>query len=266
MRGEGEVAAGRQERERPPDSAVSVRGPSAAAGCQGRPVPGTSTGRARISPVRGPVTSRSRLATCPSACRHPTVQMNRADEQGPPVRAAEHQRERRPVLGHLDALQDRAARRDADDRAAGGAGPDRALGIHRDAVRAGSRVSMTSASPSMSTAMTCRSIQLQNHSLPSCHRGDSGIPRPLSRILGSVMTFSPSWPRRPLPLYERPCPRSTTRGRRRTPPAVRDLSRGAPRAAGQVTPAGRRRCGLPPATMNPSVEQRRSRIAGRRGQ
>jgi hypothetical protein len=31
---------------------------------------------------------------------------------------------------------------------------------------AGSRVSMTSALPSMSTAMTCRSIQLQNHSLP----------------------------------------------------------------------------------------------------
>ena len=35
--------------------------------CHGQPVPGTSTGRARISPVRGPVVSRSRLATWPSA-------------------------------------------------------------------------------------------------------------------------------------------------------------------------------------------------------
>src|SRR6516165_2388089 len=53
---------------------------------------------------------------------------------------------------------------------------------------AGSRVSMTSALASISTAMTCRSIQLQNHSLPSCHRGDSGIPRPPSRIVGSGIT------------------------------------------------------------------------------
>src|SRR5215472_13261441 len=55
---------------------------------------------------------------------------------------------------------------------------------------------MTSAWPSMSTATTCRSIQLQNHSLPSCHRGDSGIPRPFSRIFGSVITLfsSPALP------------------------------------------------------------------------
>jgi hypothetical protein len=32
-----------------------------------------------------------------------------ADEQGPPVRADEHQRERRPVLLEFDLLQDRAA-------------------------------------------------------------------------------------------------------------------------------------------------------------
>jgi predicted nucleic acid-binding protein len=36
-----------------------------------------------------------------------------ADEQGPPVRAAEHQRERRPVLLEFDALQDLAALGDA---------------------------------------------------------------------------------------------------------------------------------------------------------
>src|SRR6266568_888242 len=46
----------------------------------------------------------------------------------------------------------------------------------------------TSRLPSRPTATTCRSIQLQNHSLPSCHRGDSGIPRPLSRSFGSYMT------------------------------------------------------------------------------
>src|ERR1700745_753905 len=54
---------------------------------------------------------------------------------------------------------------------------------------AGSRVSMTSAVPSMSTATTCRSIQLQNHSRPSCHRGHSGVPSPLSTISGSGMTL-----------------------------------------------------------------------------
>src|SRR5262249_53342550 len=47
---------------------------------------------------------------------------------------------------------------------------------------------MTSGLPSVSTATTCRSIQLQNHSRPSCQRGDSGIPRPRSRILGSGIT------------------------------------------------------------------------------
>src|ERR1022692_3656798 len=47
---------------------------------------------------------------------------------------------------------------------------------------------VTSGLPSRLTATTCRSIQLQNHSRPSCHRGDSGIPRPLSRTFGSDMT------------------------------------------------------------------------------
>ena len=51
----------------------------------------------------------------------------------------------------------------------------------------GSVARMTSAVPSMPTATTCRSIQLQNHRRPSCHRGDSGIPRPLSRTVGSGM-------------------------------------------------------------------------------
>src|ERR687888_1667014 len=52
---------------------------------------------------------------------------------------------------------------------------------------AGSLVNITSALPSRPTATTCRSIQWQNHSRPSCHRGDSGIPRPLSRTPGSGM-------------------------------------------------------------------------------
>jgi len=43
----------------------------------GRPTPGTDTGRVRISPVRDPLASRSRLATWPSAGRHSTVRMNR---------------------------------------------------------------------------------------------------------------------------------------------------------------------------------------------
>src|ERR1700733_14133585 len=50
----------------------------------GRPVPGTWTGRARISPVRGPVESRSRLAGAPSAMRHSAVQMKSVRRSGPP--------------------------------------------------------------------------------------------------------------------------------------------------------------------------------------
>ena len=59
------------------------------------------------------------------------------DEQGPPVRSAEHQSERRPVLAQFDALQDLAAVGDADDRVrVGGADPYRAVGVEADAVRA----------------------------------------------------------------------------------------------------------------------------------
>src|SRR5215469_6733062 len=54
----------------------------------------------------------------------------------------------------------------------------------------GSLDKITSAVPSIPTATTCRSIQLQNHRRPSCHRGDSGIPRPLSSTVGSAMTPS----------------------------------------------------------------------------
>src|SRR5260370_37196974 len=49
---------------------------------------------------------------------------------------------------------------------------------------------MTSALPSRLTATTWRSIQLQNHSRPSCQRGDSGIPRPVSRTFGSDIGIS----------------------------------------------------------------------------
>src|SRR5262252_8831984 len=58
------------------------------------------------------------------------------DEQGPPVRAAEHQRERCPVLTEFDALQDLAALGDADDRVLAGGDPDRAFGVETDSVRA----------------------------------------------------------------------------------------------------------------------------------
>src|SRR6266516_2328005 len=66
----------------------------------------------------------------------------------------------------------------------------------------GSRVTMTSALPSMSTATTWRSIQLQNHNRPSCQRGDSGIPRPVSNTFGSAMT--PSSCARAAPRADRP--------------------------------------------------------------
>ena len=56
------------------------------------------------------------------------------DEQGPPVRAAEHQGERCPVLVKLDPLQDLAALGDADDRGLAGRDPDRALGVQADPV------------------------------------------------------------------------------------------------------------------------------------
>jgi hypothetical protein len=58
------------------------------------------------------------------------------DEQGLPVRSAEHQRKRCPVLGKFDALQDFAALGDADRRVPGRADPDRTLGVQADAVRA----------------------------------------------------------------------------------------------------------------------------------
>src|SRR5580693_3766589 len=89
---------------------------------QGRPAPGTETGRVRISPVRGPAVGR------PPFGGH--------DEQRPPVRAAEHYRERRAVLAEFDALQDLAALGDADDRGPAGGDPDRAFGVGTDAVRA----------------------------------------------------------------------------------------------------------------------------------
>ena len=57
-----------------------------------------------------------------------------ADEQGPPVRTAEHQRERGAVLWQFDALQNFAAFGDAGDREPG-ADPDRAFGVEADAVR-----------------------------------------------------------------------------------------------------------------------------------
>src|SRR6266545_1067481 len=74
---------------------------------------------------------------------------------------------------------------------------------------------MTSALPSRLTATTWRSIQLQNHSRPSCHRGDSGIPRPLSRTFGSDIDVSslrraaPAAGRLLYLLYERQPGRST---------------------------------------------------------
>jgi len=55
------------------------------------------------------------------------------DEQRPSVRTAEHQRERRAVLGGLDVLQYTAALGDAHDRerprGCAAAGPDRAFGV-----------------------------------------------------------------------------------------------------------------------------------------
>jgi hypothetical protein len=63
------------------------------------------------------------------------VPLGGADEQGPPVRAAEHQRERRPVLLEFDALQDRAALGDAGGREPARAHPHRAFGVQADAVR-----------------------------------------------------------------------------------------------------------------------------------
>ena len=57
------------------------------------------------------------------------------DEQGPPVRAAEHQRERCPVLIELDPLQDLAAVGDPHDRGLARGHPDRALGVQADPVR-----------------------------------------------------------------------------------------------------------------------------------
>src|SRR6266536_3391642 len=90
----------------------------------------------------------------------------------------------------------------------------------------GSLVNITSGLPSRPTATTCRSILLQNHSRPLRHRGDSGIPRPLSRTFGLGMT-SPRFirPRRAQArllhlLYERPPSRST--GRNELSPRVRD--------------------------------------------
>ena len=80
--------------------------------------------------MRGPLASRSRLATWPSASRHSAVMMNK----GPPVRTAEHQRERGAVLGQFDALQNFAAVGDAGYREPG-VGPDRAFGVEADAVQ-----------------------------------------------------------------------------------------------------------------------------------
>jgi hypothetical protein len=99
----------------------------------GRPTPGTETGRVRISPVRGPLASRSRLTTWSSG-RPPFCG---ADEQGSPVWSAEHQRERGPALGQFAALQDFAALGDAGDREPS-ADPDRALGVEAGAVRSDS--------------------------------------------------------------------------------------------------------------------------------
>ena len=56
------------------------------------------------------------------------------DEQGSPVRTAEHQRERCPALGQFDALQDLTALGDAHEREPRG-NPDRAFGVQADAIR-----------------------------------------------------------------------------------------------------------------------------------
>jgi hypothetical protein len=67
------------------------------------------------------------------------VPLGGADEQGPPVRAAERQGERRAVLAEFHALQDFAALGDADDREPAGLHPDRAFGVHADSVGAEAR-------------------------------------------------------------------------------------------------------------------------------
>ena len=80
--------------------------------------------------MRGPVASRSRLAGAPSAVCHSAVQMNRVRQ----ARAAEHQREWRPVLLEFDTLQDFAALGYAGDREPACGHPHRAFGVHADAV------------------------------------------------------------------------------------------------------------------------------------
>jgi len=81
-------------------------------------------------------------------------------------------------------------------------GPHRLAGGATD----GARVSRV---PSRPTATTCWSIQLQNHSRPSCHLGDSGIPRPPSNTVGSRIT-SPRLVDPVRPLHERRPAGSTT--------------------------------------------------------
>lgn len=44
--------------------------------------------------------------------------------------------------------------------------------------------------PSTSTATIWFSIQFANHNRPSCHRGDSGLPSPLSKTSMTATSFS----------------------------------------------------------------------------
>ena len=63
------------------------------------------------------------------------VPLSCADEQGSPVRAAEHQRERHPVLRECDPLPDFTTLGHAHHGGSACMDPDRAFGVHRDAVR-----------------------------------------------------------------------------------------------------------------------------------
>jgi hypothetical protein len=63
------------------------------------------------------------------------VPLGGADEQGPPVRVAEHQRERRSVLLEFDPLQDFTSLGYPDHGKSARLDPDRAFGVHGDAVR-----------------------------------------------------------------------------------------------------------------------------------
>jgi len=62
------------------------------------------------------------------------VPLGGADEQGLPVRAAEHQRERRAVLVEFDPLQDFTTVGHPDNGESARLAPDRAVGVQADAV------------------------------------------------------------------------------------------------------------------------------------